>query len=335
MKWIVALVLTLLMVTPAMAGQDPYVAFVGQDDLRNPWYISSKHAQFTFNENDFGIYTTPWKPLPGVEGVQYQPPMTCRTDIAATDPNACEKFRSQQPAIQPEVCDLTGPSDAPFIGQEKAPNQTPNMVGNTNSRVTAGNAGWYEWYIRLPKKPTGQINLVLQCGVLKPNAFAIYGSEAIELCAAETGEWIGPNCSHDFVDPGTQPVKVAGLPQIKAIAYPGLYSAGFTAFNLTAFKNPSNYTLTFDASGAITNNGASQVLDGSVSSKVLLKSCFDKAIIVKLPVTGQVNAMGQTESDLVEGDLIYVRMDIPRGGTVDVYCHTQSLKLMGIGEAPF
>jgi hypothetical protein len=35
------------------------------------------------------------------------------------------------------------------------------------------------------------------------------------------------------------------------------------------------------------------------------------------------------------GDLIYVRIDVPRANTVDVYCHAQSLKVMGIGETPF
>jgi len=238
------------------------------------------------------------------------------------DPMACEKFKSQQPQIQPEICDLTGSGEfPPFVYR-----------GNANAKVTGGNAGWYEWWIRLPKKPTGEINLALQCGVVKPNAFALFDFEAVAICAAETGEWIGPNCSHDFVDPNTQPVKVLGLPMITAVAYPGLYNA-FTPFNLTAFKNPGTYNLTF--STGIVNDAASQALDGSLNARILLKSCMDKTIIVKLPITGQVNAMSQTENDLVEGDLIYVKMNIPRGNTVDVYCHSQSLKVMGIGEAPF
>jgi hypothetical protein len=59
---------------------------------------------------------------------------------------------------------------------------------------------------------------------------------------------------------------------------------------------------------------------------------MDKTIVTKLPVTGQVNAENQVEADLEAGDIIYVRMEIPRANTVDVYCHRQSLKVMGIGE---
>jgi len=59
---------------------------------------------------------------------------------------------------------------------------------------------------------------------------------------------------------------------------------------------------------------------------------MDKTIITKLPVTGQINAIGSVEMDLEYGDLIYVRLDIPRYNSVDIYCHQQSLKLAGVGE---
>jgi hypothetical protein len=83
------------------------------------------------------------------------------------------------------------------------------------------------------------------------------------------------------------------------------------------------------------NTGSLQILDGSTDTRVLLKSCLSKTIAVKIPVTGQINALGQTESDLEAGDLIFVRMTIPRQGTTDIYCNQQSLSIMGIGEAPF
>jgi hypothetical protein len=62
---------------------------------------------------------------------------------------------------------------------------------------------------------------------------------------------------------------------------------------------------------------------------------MDKTVITKLPVTGQINALGETENDLEAGDLIYVRMDVPRQNTVDIYCHAQSVRVAGIGESPF
>jgi hypothetical protein len=72
---------------------------------------------------------------------------------------------------------------------------------------------------------------------------------------------------------------------------------------------------------------------------------MDKTVMAKIPVAGQVNAgapappittpVTNVEADLVYGDLIYVRMYVPRQNTVDIYCHGQSLRLMGIGEGVF
>ena len=85
----------------------------------------------------------------------------------------------------------------------------------------------------------------------------------------------------------------------------------------------------------MTNSTSLQLLDGTVNSRILLKACMDKSIPAKIPVTGQVNARGETEADLEAGDLIYVRMDIPINNKVDIYCNPQSVRLAGIGEAPF
>jgi len=238
----------------------------------------------------------------------------------------CEQFRSLKQVNAPEICDTTGIYTNSNLFTDR---------GNRNSVVGAGNTGWYEWYIRLPKKPDGEINLVLQCGVLKPNTFALVKYEAVSICAAETGERIGTGfCTREEVDPGVNPLVIAALPKITAIAYPGPFNS-FTPFNLTAFRNPGTYNPFDAATGALTNGAAGQILDGSASTRILLKSCMDKAIVTKIPVTGQVNASGQTENDLEEGDLIYIRMDIPRQNTVDIYCHAQSARLAGIGEEPF
>ena len=59
-------------------------------------------------------------------------------------------------------------------------------------------------------------------------------------------------------------------------------------------RNPSAYTLAFDAvAGAMSNNGNSQVLDGSGNTRILLKACMDKTVATKLPVTGQVNVLAR------------------------------------------
>ncbi len=315
MRLLLSLLLALFMVTPALAGEDPYVAIVGNDVAANDFYNSPKYEQFTYDQTLFGVpvcagafpaaYNVPSHPVYGL---------------------GCEQFRSQAAVIQAEVCDSQGTVDGVGAFTDR---------GNDNAVTRAGNSGSYEWYVRLPKKPTGEINLVLQCGVLKPNTWAFYEYEAVSLCAAETGERVGAGiCSRKEVNPGTNPLIVGALPKITAIAYPGPFNTAFAPFNLTAFRNPGTYNPF--SNGVLVDNAAGQVLDGVANgTRILLKSCMDKTVVTKLPVTGQVNAMGQIETDLEYGDIIYVRMDIPRANTVDVYCHEQSLKVMGIGEAPF
>jgi len=303
MKWLFACLVALLMVTPALAGEDPYIAVVGNDINANTFYLSPKYVQFLHDQ-----------------------------DIASI-PVTGETFTANSAIIQPEICDTTGIA----AGPQNGPPFT--FRGNFNGRVTAGNAGWYEWVVRLPKKPSGEINLCIQCGILKPNAFTFLGFESVLDCAAETGERIGDGlCVRQEVDPGENPLNIAALPKVYAEAIPGPYAPiAFTPFLLTAFRNPSTYDpFAGGESGPLVNNAAGQVLDGLCDpSRILLKSCMDKCIVVKLPVTGQVNANGQIEYDLEAGDLIDVRVNIPRANTVDVYCHSESLKVMGVGEAAF
>jgi len=299
------------MVSPALAGEDPYVAIVGNDVTAIPFYFSPKYLQWAYDQTIFGVPTTG------------------------------EQFRAQMPVIQPEVCDTKGSGTGPY---GSLPPFT--FLGKPNARVSQGNAGWFEWYVRLPKKPVGEINLVFQCGIIKPDTFANMGFQAVNYCAAETGERITAGfCAHEFVDPGVNPIVPTAQPRVTAIALPGPYNS-FTPFYLTAYKNPGTYAINFDpANGAIGNDAVNQLLDGTANARVLLKSCFDKTVVAKIPVAGQVNAGAPTppittaitnvESDLVEGDLIYVRLYVPRANTVDIYCHEQSFRLMGIGEAPF
>jgi hypothetical protein len=47
-------------------------------------------------------------------------------------------------------------------------------------------------------------------------------------------------------------------------------------------------------------------------------------------MNNSVHTLGQQEYDLRAGDLIYVKMNVPKPG-VDIYCNSQSLKVMGIG----
>ena len=320
MKWLFVCLALFFMVAPAIAGEDPYIAIVGNDNTANPFYFSPKYRQFMYNEHASPFY------IPTAFGSF--PPVNQYTRVGGT---GTEQFRSQTLNSIDEVC-YTGE----YLEPTGAITQDGVARGLKGAKTPAGNAGFYEWFIRVPKKPDGEINIAIQCAVVKPNAVAAWGKRAIELCAAETGERIGVGtCVREEVDPGTSPVIQTALPKITAWAYPGPFNVAFSPFHLTAFKNPSNYTLAFDAvSGAISHSGSSQVLDGTAAARVLLKACMDKTILTKLPVTGQVNALGDTENDLEAGDLIYVRMDVPAKGTTDIYCHQQSVKIMGIGESP-
>lgn len=311
MKWLITLVVALSFVAPAFAGEDPYIAIVGNDNAYKPWYVSPKYQQFMYDQEAWGV--------PICDGT-FPPAYSAayRERFGA----GCEQWRSQTPQNAPEVC-YFNPAGFP----------PPTGLVWPNALTPAGNSGWYEWYVRLPKKPSGQINLVLQCGVLKPNSFPFWEYESIELCAAETGERIGDGtCVRDEVNPGWNPLVIGALPKIKAIAYPGPYSS-FTPFYLTAFRNPGTYNPF--ASDIMKDGEGAQVLNGTdAGTRILLKACMDKTVVTKLPVTGQVNAANQEETDLEAGDIIYVRIDIPRANTVDVFCSRQSLKVMGIGEAP-
>jgi len=176
----------------------------------NSWYFSTKHEQFLYNTDTFFCGGGVGVPCPGpglsqlnAAQTAIQVPAQNSVCWAGTAPQAvntnfsflrfpippiglpnaytalgCESFFSQTPTNQPEVCFASAtPFVPPFTG----------VPGNPNAVTRAGNSGFYEWWIRLPKKPSGEINIVIQCGILKPNAFTAYNFESIEICAAETG----------------------------------------------------------------------------------------------------------------------------------------------------
>jgi hypothetical protein len=311
MKTFVALLtilLAMVFVVPAFAGQEPYKAAVCEDDAPAlAFYLSPKVYQFTHADTcyyDNVLYTL--CPLPGQivpsacvpDGVCYQCPSLCQ-----------ESFDSKTGVTEPELCNLAL--------------TTPDQTALTSK----GNSGWYEWVIALPKKPEGEMNLEIECAVLKPDETDILN------CAAETGEIVDTSCTRI---PGTY-LKQTALPTITAKAYPGGQN-DFTPFNLTAYKNPSNYSITPRQGagaahpGALVNSKSLQVLDGTPAARIALKACMEKTVLIKWPVEGEQNVLGQFEANLEAGDLIKVRMFIPTANTVDVYCGQYSLTIGGIGE---
>ena len=200
----------------------------------------------------------------------------------------------------------------------------PSSGTNLNWHLPNRNAGTYTWRIQLPGKPQGNLQIVFQCGLLKPNT-EIFG---VLLCGGETGERVDTFCERDplFGQPGLNPVNPSWMPTLTARAVTS--DGSLIPFHLTAYRNPGNYSLTGGTS--MTNGQSLQVLDGSFGARIQLKSCQDKAVVVKFPVTGQVNALGETEFDLESLDLIDVQLAFPRGHSMDVYCHEQSVTVRGL-----
>jgi len=352
MKWLITCLLVLVMASVVYAGEDPYIAIVGNDCAQsednpacdaNPFYFSPKYLQFMLDQSNDNLA------IPVCDGSTF-PAKGPNTRVWGGEPGdkGCESFEANKPINQPEICDTTGFLTNGLPSDFAKGNFT--FVGEKNAVVTKQNAGWFKWFIRLPKKPSGELNICIQCGVLKPNTFTPFTLfNAIEECAAETGERIGTGwCTHDQVAANRNPIKNSALPQLTVKAYPGPFNpVDFDPFYLTAYKNPGAYCLDLTeiptaglgpdekADKKMDNTASLQILDGSTDARILLKACMDKCVVAKIPVTGQVNYAGQPESDLEADDLIEVDLYIPIYNTVDIYCHSQSAKIMGIGESTF
>src|SRR4030042_6016658 len=146
MKIFVALLtilVAMILVVPAFAGQEPYKAAVCED--RAPalgrFYLSPKVYQFTHADTcyyDNVLYTL--CPLPGQivpsacvpDGVCYQCPSLCQ-----------ESFDSKPGATEPELCLADRVLPIPDIPA------TQSLTSLTTALTSKGNSGWYEWGIAL------------------------------------------------------------------------------------------------------------------------------------------------------------------------------------------
>src|SRR4030043_729595 len=314
---LLTILLAMVFVVPAFAGEEPYKAAVWNDNAIPSFHISPKIHQFTHDNTAY---------YEGCTDVLFPPDPRINSDCvifggAFLCPSHCsESFKYQASGVdQPEVCCTD------FTKNELQQCPDNNWWGQT-ALISAGNAGGYEWTIAVPKKPEGELNLEMQCGVLKPNSWAFFEYDSINVCAAVTGEPVGPNCTRVT----GAPLITSGLPRLEVIAHPGCNN-DFTPFHMTAYKNPGQYAVS-SANGHLTNSNSLQVLDGTVGSRIALQACLEKTILVKWPKAGQVNVLGEAEAALEAGDLIKVRMKVPAGNTVDLYCGKYSVTIGGIGE---
>jgi hypothetical protein len=299
------------------AGQEPYVGVKGADIDMNRYYLEPKlwrwlHTEFT-NDEPWGYDTTQDQ-----EAFQFSSP-----PIVGTYPEVCVK----------PLSDGLAESNGHLLWEGEL---------EETAWLKAKSPGWYKWRINLPKTPLGMINIQVQCGLLKPNTLtssivdAEELDEAMATCAGETGEKAGPNCTRDMpgdFEPNKQVILQALLPTVTAMAYPDI-SRGLAPFHLTAYRTPSTYANILDkAKTKLVNDSKNlEVLDGSTSSRIVLKACQPESILVKRPVPGQINGLGETEAELYYGEEIEVKLQFPTNHTMDVYCGKYSVKIMGIGE---
>jgi hypothetical protein len=102
-----------------------------------------------------------------------------------------------------------------------------------------------------------------------------------------------------------------------------IFTAADDWFPLTAYRTPGPY-----GGGA----GTASILNGTAAARVLLKACQSEAVIAKFPVTGFQAPASKPEWDLEAGDRIHVRLFIPSGHSMDIYCHAQSVRVQYNGD---
>ena len=147
------LIVVMILVAPAFAGEEPYKAAVYEDSEIPPFYISPRLAQFTYPEtfyydHCYYYFCNPTGPVDPEVCV----PLDGNCFICSS--KCEERFSSKTAPISRKFAVKRIQAECPDVG---------------NSRITKGNGGWYEWVIGLPKKPEGELNIEIECGVLKPN----------------------------------------------------------------------------------------------------------------------------------------------------------------------
>lgn len=165
----------------------------------------------------------------------------------------------------------------------------------------AWNEAVYEWLIVLQMKPESDINVNVYDCVLKHNTFDIWSG------AEQTGRYRAPWGQLFFV-PTANPI-------MSVAAYPGPYAT-------PGFFSP----MTLDAR---VMPGLDLVpMDGQLYTS---KALWSEGLVMALPQTGNVNASGQAEYNLKQGDRIYVRVEIPGNNTVDLFYGQDNIILKYIG----
>jgi len=164
--------------------------------------------------------------------------------------------------------------------------------------------GTYNWWIVLQMQPESDLDLNIYDCVMKWQG-ADYGG--VFGWAEQTGRW--------RADWGKLYFSPCANPEVTVMAYPGPYAVG--SFQkpqyLEARKMPGLHTKT---------------LDGLWYTS---KAHWDESIVIAMPETGYYKENGDAGYQLVQGDIINVKVYVPTYNTADIYYGADSVILKYIG----
>jgi hypothetical protein len=166
--------------------------------------------------------------------------------------------------------------------------------------------GSYEWYIVLQMQPESDIDLNIYDCVMKWQG------------ADHGGLWGNADQTGRFrADWGKLFFVPCSAPDITVVAYPG-------PFATNSFKDMGKQVLDARKMPGLWRTSLDEKWYTS-------KAHWDESIVIALPETGYFNERGDANFQLVQGDIIYVKIQIPETNTVDIYYGADSVVLKYIG----
>lgn len=179
--------------------------------------------------------------------------------------------------------------------------------GYQSHLTTAGNSGEYSWQIVIQKKPDTDLDINIRDCVVKMNSQTPFGSNPFE-GASQTGRYIMPN--------GQVLWMLDSNPRVTATAFPGPYATnGFpgSGFVLDARTTPDLMVV--------------PLLERLFTSK----GVWEESIVVVMPETGGVNALGNPTYRLKQGDYIKIDIALPSLNTVDARYGADNVSIKYVG----
>lgn len=167
--------------------------------------------------------------------------------------------------------------------------------------VDPWNEAIYRWQIVLQKKPESDINLNIRDCVTKHNEWDIWTA------AEQTGRYRAPWGQLFFVPTAN--------PTVTVVASPG-------PFATPAFVVP----FVMDA-----RTMPGLVLVALADAVYTSKALWEEALVMALPATGGLNALGQPQYNLHQGDYLTIQVRIPPNNSVDLRYGPDNVVLKYIG----